>query len=183
MKIEFSLDLKDHLEHQLYIVSKNTRLKKQNRNSWFLISSSITILGLITYIFSGLDKSISYGFFMAALIMIIFYPFLLKKKILNDYTMSIVETYQYRFGKPITLNFEEEYIIIKNIDVESKINYTAFQELIEIKEYYFMKSKTGGNIIIPKNKFGNLELFHKDINVIANKFSWKKNVELDWKWK
>ena len=182
MKIEFSLDLKDYLEHQLYIVSKNTRLKKQNRNSWFLVSSSITMLGFITYIFSGLDKSISYGFFLAALVLLIFYPFLLKKKILNDYTMSIVETYQYRFGKPVTLNFEEEYIIIKNIDVESKINYTAFQEFVEIKDYYFMKSKIGGNIIIPKNKLKNSEEFHKEINKIADTFNWKKNVELDWKW-
>lgn len=132
------------------------------------------MLGFITFIFSGLDKSISYGFFLAALVLLIFYPFLIKNKILNDYKMSIVETYQYRFGKPITLNFEEDYIIIRNIDVESKINYTAFQELVEIKDYYFMKSKIDGDIIIPKTKFGNLELFHKEINKITDTFNWKK---------
>ena len=181
MKIQLSLDKNDYLEHQLYTASKSKRISNKKRNTWLILTASIIILAFFN--FNKEDKLLFYYFLVFALIAFIFYPLYQRKQYKTHYAKHIEENYFNRFGQESTLSFEEEYIASNDANFENKMNYIAFEELNEIKDYYFMKSKTGGNIIIPKNKFGNLELFHKDINVIANKFSWKKNVELDWKWK
>lgn len=180
MKIEFSLDLKDYLEHQLYTASKSKRISNKKRNTWLILTASIIILAFFN--FNKEDKLLFYYFLVFALITFIFYPFYQRKQYKTHYTKHIEEHYFNRFGQESTLNFEEECIASNDANFETKMNYVAFEELNEIKNYYFIKLKTGGSIIIPKNKLKNSEEFHKEINKIADTFNWKKNVELDWKW-
>ncbi|CAM3868828.1 MULTISPECIES: YcxB family protein [Flavobacterium] len=181
MKIQLSLYKNDFLEYQLYTDSKNKRISKKKRNTWLMLTSSFLLFAVITFYYH--DKQHSYLLFIITIITFLFFPFYQRKQYKTHYSKHIEENYYNRFGQESTLNFEEEYITSNDANFETKMNYTAFEELNEIKDYYFIKLKTGGSLIIPKNKLTNSEEFHLEINKIADKFNWKKNVELDWKWK
>ena len=181
MKIQLSLDKNDYLEHQLYTASKNKRIRNKKRNSWLFVTILFLVFALLN--FNNDNQLIFYYFLVFTLLTFIFYPFYQRKQYKTHYTKHIEENYFNRFGQESILNFEEEYIASNAANFETKMSYKGFEELNEIKNYYFIKLKTGGSLIIPKNKLKNSEEFHKEINNIANKFHWKKNVELDWKWK
>lgn len=181
MKIQLSLDKNDYLEHQLYTVSKNKRICNKKRNTWLLLTASFTVLAFFNY--NKEDQLLFYYLLALAIITLLFFPLYQRKQYITHYTKHIEENYFNRFGQESTLSFEKEYIASNDTNFETKMNYVAFEELNEIKDYYFIKLKTGGSLIIPKNKLNNSEVFHKEINVIADTFNWKKNVELDWKWK
>ena len=124
-----------------------------------------------------------YSFLIIGFITLLFYPFYLRNHYRNHYQKFIKDTYKNRFGENATIQFLDNEILTNDSSSESKLKYESFEEFNEIKDYFFLKMKTGGSIIIPKLKIENLNELKVELKNIAEKYIIKQNVELDWKWK
>ncbi|MCL9806543.1 YcxB family protein [Flavobacterium amniphilum] len=181
MVLEYSLDENDYLTHQLYTASKSKRTKKQRRKSWIIVSSLFFILGLL--FLKEENNFLSYYFFGFGIITLIFYPFYLRNHYKKHYQKFITDTYKSRFGEIAKVNFHEEYLQTSDSNSESKINYTALEEINEIGDYIFLKLTSGGSLIIPKAKVDTIEEVKEEIKKISRKYGLAENIELNWKWK
>ncbi|MGA9639022.1 YcxB family protein [Flavobacterium sp.] len=181
MKIQYALNENDFLEHQLFTASKTERINKQRRKSWIMVTFSFFALSIL--FLNNENRFLLYYFLGFGVISLIFYPLYQRNHYKRHYRNFIKETYKNRFNETATLIFEEDYIETNDLSGETKIYYSAFEETNEIKDYYFLKLKTGGSIIIPKMKIDNIENFKIELNRISEKYNLKNNVELNWKWK
>ena len=181
MKIQYTLNENDFLEHQLFTASKTERINKQRRKSWIMVTFSFFAFSVL--FFNKENKSLIYSFLGFGIISLIFYPIYQRNHYKRHYLNFIKETYKNRFNETATLLFDEDYIETNDLSGETKIKYSALEETNEIKDYYFLKLKTGGSIIIPKSRIDNIEIFKLQLNSISEKYNLKNNVELNWKWK
>jgi hypothetical protein len=181
MKIQYTLNENDFLEHQLFTASKTERINKQRRKSWIIVTFCFFALSLL--FLKSENKFLLYYFLGFGIISLIFYPLYQRNYYRKHYMKSIKETYKNRFNELTTLIFDEDYIETNDLSGETKIYYSGFEEINEIKDYYFLKLRTGGSIIIPKIKIDNIENFKIELKNISEKYHLKNNVELNWKWK
>ena len=79
----------------------------------------------------------------------------------------------------------KKFIVTKDKTGEAKINTSEIEEINEIKDFYFLKSKSGVSLIISKMKTSprDLEVVTKALEELVAKNGIKHNVELDWKWR
>lgn len=181
MKLEYSLNENDFLQHQLYTASKTEIVKMQRRKSWLFVTLTFFILSLL---FLKNDEKVTfYSFLIIGFITLIFYPYYLRNHYQNHYQKFINDTYKNRFGKSVKIEFLENEFLTIDTNSETKLKYSAFEEFNEIENYFFLKLKIGGSLIIPKLKVGNLEELKIELKNIAEIHSVKQNIELDWKWK
>lgn len=182
MELKFSLNENDFLEHQLFLASKTDRIKKQRRKSWILVT--FIFFGLSVIFFQTKNTIMVYYFLVLGIISLIFYPYYQKYHYRKHYQKYIRDTYKNRFDQIVTLKFEEDFIETSDMNGESKINYSAFEEIIEIENYFFLKLKTGGSIIIPKKlKLENIIDLKSELVQKIEKYQIKIKDELNWKWK
>ena len=181
MKLEYNLDEYDFLQHQLYTASKTERIKIQRRKSWILVTSIFFLLSLL---FLKDDEKVAfYSFLIIGIITFLFYPFYLRNHYKNHYLKFIKDTYKNRFGENAKVQFLDTEFVTNDSNSETKLKYAAFEEFNEIGDFFFLKLKIGGSLIIPKLKVENLNELKVELKSIAEKYNVKQNVELDWKWK
>jgi len=182
MELKYSLTENDFLEHQLFLASKTDRIIKQRRKSWLLVS--FIFFGL-SFIFFQADSMMMVYYFLAfGILSLIFYPNYQKKYYKKHYQKYIADTYKNRFDQIATIKFEDDFIETTDMNSESRINYSAFVEFIEIENYFFLKLKTGGSIIIPKKlKHENIIDLKSELVHIFEQNQIKITEELNWKWK
>ena len=181
MKLEYNLNENDFLQHQLYTASKTERIKMQRRKSWWFVTLTFFILSLL---FLKKDEKVTfYSFLIVGFITLIFYPFYLRNHYRSHYQKFIKDTYKNRFGENAKIEFLENEFLTNDSNSETRLKYSAFEEFNEIENYFFLKLKTGGSLIIPKLKVENLKVLKVELNNIAEKHNVKQNIELDWKWK
>jgi len=182
MELKYSLNENDFLTHQLFLASKTDRIKNQRRKSWLLVS--FIFFGLSFVFFQTKNIMMVYYFLAVGILSLIFYPNYQKNHYRKHYQKYIRDTYKNRFDQIATIKFEEDYIETSDMNSESKINYSAFEEIIEIENYFFLKLKTGGSIIIPKKlKLDNVFDLKSELMRIFENYQIKIREELNWKWK
>lgn len=180
MKYSHTLSKSDYLESQLYSISKSGRIKSQKNLNYFLVV--LAMFGF-TFLFYKIDEIIlMYTGVVYTVLVLIFYPILLKKRDYNNYSNFVNENYNYRFEKPINITFYETHFEVLDFTGETKIYLSIIKEIIEVKKCFYLKMKTGGNLIIPKSKLENLE--NSQFFFISLSTSLKINYikDLDWKW-
>jgi hypothetical protein len=182
MELKFSLNENDFLEHQLFLASKTDRIKKQRRKSWMLVS--FIFFGLSLIFFQAKNMMMVYYFLVVGILSLIFYPIYQKNHYRKHYKKYIRDAYKNRFDQIATIKFEKDFIETSDINSESRINYSAFEEIIEIENYFFLRLKTGESIIIPKKlKFENIIDLKSDLVRIFENYQIKIKEELNWKWR
>ncbi|WNM18171.1 YcxB family protein [Flavobacterium capsici] len=60
---------------------------------------------------------------------------------------------------------------------------SIIEEIIEIKDYIYLKIKTGGYFILPKSKIENVTEVQINLASLAEKLKINYTKELEWKWK
>lgn len=181
METKYAIEFDDFLQHQLYISSKSKNTQKTRRKSILLVLA--IFLAFSIYSFFTDDQVLAYYFLVLIVATIIFYPRYQRNHYKKHYSKYINENYKNRFGEVSTLNFIENFIESDSVVGESKIKYTSIEEIIEIKSHIFLKLKTGGSLIIPKAKVGNLNQLKVELEGISKRFGIPSKLELDWKWK
>ncbi|MBP9214513.1 MAG: YcxB family protein [Chitinophagaceae bacterium] len=169
------------MQHQLYIASKNNSVKNQRRKGWFITTLAFSVLGGIFY--QDGNKLMMYYFLAASILNLIFYPFYLKKYYKSHYQKFINDNYKNRFEETCTITFKEIHIETFDKTGESKINLTEIDEIIETANYFYLKMKTGGSLIIPKLKIENSPKVKTSLLSLASNLKINYTQELDWKWR
>ena len=181
MTLQFSLDKNDYLQHQLYIASTSKTIKKKRIKSWLTTTLIFFVLGL----FSSQTDNIflTYYFFIFSIITLIFFPFYQRYRYKKHYQKFINENYKNRFGEEINVSFEEKTIETFDISGELKINHSSLEKITETSSYIFLKVKTGGTLIIPKDKITKKDELKTKLQSLAQKIKIDYSLALDWEWK
>ena len=175
-------DQNDFLTYQLYTASKTPTIKNARIRGWVLTTAAFICM---TYLFfTSNNDLLGYYFLAASILSLIFYPFYFAWRYKRHYERYIEDTYKNRFGEEYTLEINEEFILTKDKTGEAKINNTEIEEINEIKDFYFVKVRTGVSLIISKVKTDphDLEILVKRLRELVDKKGIKHNVELNWKW-
>jgi len=180
MKIEYTLDRVDLLEYQLFAASKSERIIKSRKKSRIRLPVVYFILGFLLFLFADLIFSLI--FFGTGVAWYLLHPYFMKNRYIRHFEKYIDENYQNRFGKLVTLDFEEEYIIATDYLGESKLKIKEITEINEIKDYIFLKLSSGESLIIPKNKINSLKELSSLLTKISSDLSINHNIDLNWKW-
>lgn len=175
-----TLDENDFLTFQLYTASKTPRIKRQRIRGWIL---SAVLFLCLSYLFYQSDNDfLGIYFLIITCLSIVFYPFYTRWRYKRHYRRYIQDTYKNRFGENCTIEFDDKAIITRDSSGESRINKSELEEINEIRDYYFIKTKSGVSLIISKAKTENIDLVKNEIALLVSS-GVKINVELDWKWK
>ncbi|MBB6128063.1 YcxB family protein [Mucilaginibacter lappiensis] len=179
MIITLVLNENDYLTQQLYVASTSKRSRRNRRKSWLIVSIGFVVLGLC---FTGSNEFYNYYFLGMGVLSFIFYPYYQRYKYRRHYQKNVSEMLQYRIGKPCEVNFLPDFILTKDVTGEGKMNTSEITEINEISSHYFIRTKSGETLIIPKAQIHSpsfvtdLVAIFKNPNIMINK-------QLDWKWK
>lgn len=179
MKYEFSLDENDFLNDQLYFASKSKNIQEQRVKSFLIIA--ITFIGCT--IFSYIKNSpLSHYFLGVTIILILFYPIWDKRRHKKHYEKHVNEVFNKRFNKKIELIIANQHIEEIESNGNSSISIKSLEEIIETRDYIFLKLDNETAIVIPKLKIQNIEELYSDIKHIIESNNIKFKRELSWKW-
>jgi hypothetical protein len=176
-----TLDENDFLTFQLYTASKTPRIKKARIRQWIL--TSVTFFGLAYLFHNGGNAFLGNYFLVFGGLSLVFYPFYSRWKYKNHYRKYIRENYKNRFGQESSLAFEGDSIVTKDASGEVKVNVSEIEEVHEIKDYFFLKSRMGGTLIISKAESDDIREITNSIKSMVETCGVKHSVELDWKWR
>ena len=179
MTLQYTLNENDFLQHQLYVASKNKRIKQQRKRTWLIYSGSFLLLSLMFY--QSDNKFLTYYFLIFGLLFLCFFPFYQKWHYKNHYKKFINENYKNRFGQAENISLTEDCIETKDITSESKLNLTAIENITETSDYFYIKMKAGGHLIIPKSGVESVDGLRDKLKRFANKLSIDFILNLNWR--
>jgi hypothetical protein len=176
-----TLDENDYLTYQLYTASKTPRIRKARIRGWIL--TTVTFLCLSYLFFENNNDVLGYYFLIASFLSLTLYPIYSRWRYKRHYLKYIQDTYKNRFGEEASLEINEDIVVTRDKTGEGRINTTEIESINEIKDFYFIKMKTGVSLIISKVKTDDLGRIKNDIQLLIEKKGIKHNLELDWKWR
>lgn len=181
MRLTYTLSENDYLQYQLFIASKNERIKKERIKSWLIYSASLLLMSFVFYDIG--NKFMTYFLLVFGIIVLCFFPLYQKRYYKNHYQKFITETYKNRFGKAGNIYIAENHIEVNDITGEAKINLTEIENAIETSAYFYLKIKTGGHFIIPKKQLNEIENIGQELKKLCSKFSIDFVEDFNWRWK
>jgi hypothetical protein len=181
MAFTYVLNENDFLEYQLFIASGSSRIKKLRLRNWLVVSGCFLLLSLLFY--QTGDKLLTYYFLAIGVISLCFYPSYQKWHYKNRYQKFIADTYKNRIGQAVHVNFMEDWIETNDLYCESKIKLNAIENITETSDYFYIKMKTGGHLIIPKSKIDNLSSVEGRLKELCTKLSIQFICDLKWRGK
>jgi len=181
MRVEYILEEKDFLDHQLYGASRSNNIKKKRQKSRVRIPIVYMILSLVTIYNQIVYMSV--GLIVFAVLWFFLYPLWEKQRYINHYKAFIKENYKGRINRNVTLEINEEYIIGKDGESESKVVTKEIERIDEIPSEIFIKLKTGQSFILPKDKIKDLPGLITQLKELAAGLKVEYNAENNWEWK
>jgi hypothetical protein len=175
------LDENDYLNYQLYTASKTPRIKKARIKSWVLATVSFLCLSFL--FFRSDNHTVGYYFLIVSGLSLVFFPLYSRWRYKRHFLAYTRDAFKNRYDEEVTLDISAEVIRTKDKTSEVIINTSEIEEINEIKEYCFVKIKTGQSLIISKSKTENFEEIKGILQNIANTKGIKYNLDLDWKWR
>jgi hypothetical protein len=181
MTINYKIDEKDFLTHQLFIASKSDRIKKKRQRSKLILPLIYVAFGLL-FLFE--DKvSLATTFFIIGLLWFFIYPIWERGHYVRHYRGFIKENYKDRLGRTVTLEFNNEYILAKDNGSESKVLTTELEEICEIHTTIFIRLKGGQSFILPKDRISDIEKVKGGLKELADHLKIKCSTDEKWEWK
>jgi hypothetical protein len=181
MKVYYSLDQEDYLQHQLYVCNTTPSIIKKRKANWFWLTFLFFAFAVIFFLLENQHLAL-FSFFMGLLV-ILFYPMFERKKYFNYYNKYIKAHYPKKASDIAYIEFQSTYLLANNPHSELKIDYTAIEKIVEIKEYIFIRLNFTSSLIIPKNKIENLEEIKNYIIELSRKLNKEYSEELHWNWR
>ena len=182
MEVKYIVEEGDYLTLHLFGASKNPLVSKQRRTKLILL---FLVYIIISYYFYTVDAIMFYTILvLAAIIIAADYFYFDKKKYVNLYRNNIRKNFKQKIGVEVTTKFDNELQLLTTSDpnLETKIKYSGFECIEELKDYYFIKIKSGERVIIPKRAITDPSIFERELSYLKNiKVDYIN--ELSWKWK
>lgn len=181
MKIEYTIDRIDFLNFQLFAASKSERILKSRKRSRILVPLVYVFLGVSLLLFS--DIIFALIFIIIGFIWYFIHPLYMRRRYVKHFEKYIDENLKNRYGKVITLIFEDEYITAIDYLGESKLRIKEITNISEIPCYCIIKFSSGESLIVPTTKINNIHEFNDLIKHIATNQQIDIIVDSNWKWK
>ena len=180
MNMDYSLERTDFLVHQLFAASKSERVIKSRRNSRIRLPIFYFILGVILFILADLVYALI--FIGIGLAWYVFHPYFMRRRYVRHFEKYIDENFQNRFGKTVSISFDDEFIQAFDYLGESKLRISEITEISEIREYIFLKFSSGETLIVPKDRVNNRNELNDEIAKITSDRRINHRIDLNWKW-
>lgn len=181
MTLRYTLTENDFLQHLLFSASQTDRIKQQRTRTWLIYSAALLLFSLIFY--QNGSPVMTYYFLITGIAFFCFFPFYQRRYYKKHYQNYVTDTYKNRFGQPVNINFNETCIETSDFSGESKINLTEIENATETGEYFYLKMRTGGHLIIPKQKIDNIDSVRQELKQLCSKLSVAFLDNLEWRWK
>lgn len=181
MTINFKIDEKDFLRHQLFIASKSNRIKKKRLRNKILVPLIYFVFGVMCFI----EKNyfVMFLFFIFGLLWFLIYPIWEKRHYIKHYECFIKENFKERFDKNLILEFSDDFIVAKDDGSESRVSTKEIEDIVEIPSTIFVRLKGGQSFILPENKIVNIDDVKVRLKELAVYLDIKYNFEENWEWK
>lgn len=177
-----TLDENDYLTYQLYYASKSPRVKRARIRSWISITVAFACLSYLFYKYN--ISFLEIYFLIATGLSLILFPFYSRWRYKEHYLKYVRDTYKNKFGEDDNdIDFDDDTVIIKGKGSEVKVNKSEIEEVDEIRDFYFIKTRIGLILIISKTKSNDIEKINNEIRSMVETQGLKHNIELDWKWR
>jgi hypothetical protein len=168
------------LEAMLFHASKSQQLKKSRKTGRMLFAAIMIMLGGLLLYFSRL---IGVTILIVGTIVFILFPkylawyyrLMMSKAIKNGDLKK-------RVGQSYDINFDQEYLEIKNPQVEVKHYYSNFENITETNSYFYVKIEGAEFLIFPKAQIpdhSSLKAFFENL-CRHQKIAYYE--EYNWKW-
>ena len=182
MKYIFSLDESDYVTHYLFVVSTSKPSISRRRRGWAITVGTFFLLALVLY--QDADKVLSYSFFGASIICLLFYPLYTRWRYKNHYKKQVNEHFSKSFGKQTTLEFKEDQFLMKDeLGSESKMNYEMIASMHELPSHFILRLNNAQSLILPKDDIPEVEQLRSELVDLAKKLSLQLTDHSDWEWK
>jgi hypothetical protein len=181
MTITYHLEENDYLTHQLFIASKSERIRKKRQRIKYLYP---LIYGAFGFWFFLQDKySLALVFINLGLLWFFIYPIWERRHYVKHYKGFIKENYKDRFGRNATIEISNDFIVVKDHGMESKVLTSEIEEINEIPSIIFVRLKGGQSLILPKDKIAEIGNLRIRLQELANYLKINYVVEENWNWK
>lgn len=181
MTINYKINEKDFLAHQLFLASKSDRIKKKRLRSKIMMPLIYIAFGLLLLLQDNVSLTIM--FFIIALLWFVVYPLWEKQHYINHYKSFIKENYKDRLGRVATLEFTNDYILARDNGSESKVLTTEIEEICEISSTIFIRLKGGQSFILPKDEINDIDKVKARLKELAEHLKIKYDQDEKWEWK
>lgn len=181
MTLTYTLTEYDFLQHQLFIATKSQRIKNQRLKTWLIYSVALLLFSLMFY--QSNNTVMMYYFLIVGIAFLCVFPFYQRWYYKNHYRRFITDNYKNRFGRAVTVTITSDGIETSDFTGESKINLSELESTIETGEYFYVKMRTSGHLIIPKMKLTDIDGTRKELKDLCKELSIRFTNDLNWKWR
>lgn len=181
IKLKYSLNREDYLQHLLYSASKTPAILKKRKRNRIILPVLYISIGIFGFISGNIPL------FLALLVLAVLwywaFPKWEQKQYTKQYSKYLETQLQEENGKDIELEFSTEQIIQKEEGQAFSIHYNQVRGWFETKEAVYIGLNDGYTIIIPKaevNQLADIEnlVLNNEENAAIPQIK-----DLDWKWK
>ena len=177
----YQLEEHDYHTHLLYTISKSSNANKVRANIRLLMTISFLLFAFIAY-GNGSKNQMVYFIFLAIVSFIVM-PFYTRWSYKKAYLKHVRLYYKDRMSEPTSITFNDRTFSISDNHGTSDLNTSEIEQINEIKDYYFLKLKSGQSIIIPLLKIENREVLSDELHAISTALEIPLNNETNWIWK
>jgi hypothetical protein len=164
------------------MASKSKEIKFKRRKNWLLVPLVYLVFAALAF-FLGKQKNIALTFSILAGVWLVLHPLYTRWNYKDKFKKAIIKNNKEIFGKKISLNIQDNFLIISDTVNTTKQKLSEVSSIHEITSHIFIKLKKGSSIIIPKSDLNNTSVFLDFISNISKGSKVKISKELTWKWK
>ncbi len=181
MQCEYNLDEKDFLIFQLYSASKSPMIRRKRIMNKVIVPVVYILLGIP---FVLLESYITaYIFIFVGVLWFFLFPLYERQRYVKYYGKYIRENFKERFGRHITITFENDYIYTSDTASEGRTVTSEITGMTEIPELILIKMKPGQSVLLPVKKISNITEVREFLKSMASALQVKYETDLKWRWK
>ncbi|WP_250254286.1 hypothetical protein [Chryseobacterium sp. Marseille-Q3244] len=180
-RMTLSFNEKTMLDSLLYEASKSDEVKQSKRVSGYVFAGMIAVIGLFMMLF---EPILGVAILIVGGLFYLIYPKFASRYYKRYYTtIALGEQYKSSEANTFDVEFNKEYILIKNAQLEVKHAIAHFEWISETGENFFINMNAGNYLIFPKKQVHNLIELKNYFHEICSDQKIPYHEELNWEWK
>ncbi len=184
MDIEYLFKKEDILINQLYLASNSKLITQRRFFNRILPAFSALFIGSFLY-FQNVEKqgtAFLFWFSTFAILWFMLTPFYQRWAYKMKYAKTVDDLYRESGEKKIKLKLREKDLKISEGSNNTVIQIKEIESIAETAGYFFIKSRKGNSIVIPKERCG-VESAEKFVEKLELSAELKREKKLNWKWR
>ena len=148
MHYTYTIEENDLVAFNLQIALNSEDTKKKRKISTYILTV-LAVCFTLFFIYRH-EMAMAVVTFLIGIITLLFYPKYFNQQYKKQFRIQVKKMYPNRIGKDVELEFTDTHAILKSKNSENKTEYSAFINVEETKDYFFLKLDVGNAIILPK---------------------------------